>query len=569
MTPSKRPSRKGDAKNKDAQPPSGEEHETPQRPGEIARDTGELHRLLVETVRDYAIFALDPHGHILTWNAGAERFKGYKADEIVGKHFSIFYPRNLVAEGFPEFELRTAANTGRFEDEGWRVRKDGTRFWANVVITALRSPDGELLGYAKVTRDLTKRREAEEALRESEERFRLLIEGVRDYAIFMLDPDGRVATWNAGAERIKGYRANEIVGEHFSRFYTREDLASRKPERELRIATETGTYEEEGLRVRKDGATFWASVLITALRNKSGELVGFAKVTRDLTERRASQERAIADAQRVAAEEAARRSAEERASELHDLNDQLQRRTKEAEDARARADQANRAKSDFLAAMSHELRTPLNAIGGYAEILSMGLSGPVSDEQREQLGRIKRSQSHLLGIITDILNFSRIEAGKLSYDLRPLSLQAVMESVGVILLPQAMGRGLTLDVTGEAEHLVALADRGKVEQIVLNLVSNAVKFTNEGKVEVRALRLTDSRVGVQVRDTGVGIPSEQLHAIFEPFFQVGRTLTSPAEGTGLGLAISRDLARAMGGDITVESIEGTGSTFTLVLPAVT
>ncbi|HET9684979.1 MAG TPA: PAS domain S-box protein, partial [Gemmatimonadaceae bacterium] len=178
-----------------------------------ASASSDLFRLLVSSVRDYAIFALDPDGVILTWNAGAERIKGYRADEIIGKHFSIFYPHELVAEGFPAFELRTAANTGRFEDEGWRLRKDGSRFWANVVITALRDEQGALVGFAKVTRDLTERREAEEALRESEERFRLLVEGVRDYAIFMLDPEGRVSTWNAGAERIKGYRAREIIGQ--------------------------------------------------------------------------------------------------------------------------------------------------------------------------------------------------------------------------------------------------------------------------------------------------------------------------------------------------------------------
>jgi PAS domain S-box-containing protein len=253
--------------------PGGNKPASPTAPSSnsrISQETGELHRLLVESVQDYAIFALDANGYILSWNAGAQRFKGYTADEIIGKHFSIFYPRELVLEGFPEFELRTAANTGRFEDEGWRIRKDGTRFWANVVITALRDKSGTLIGYAKVTRDLTERREAEEALRESEERFRLLVEGVKDYAIFMLDPTGRVATWNEGAERINGYRAKEIVGQHFSRFYPEVDVADGKPARELEIASRTGKYEEEGWRVRKDGTRLWASFLITAIRNRTG-----------------------------------------------------------------------------------------------------------------------------------------------------------------------------------------------------------------------------------------------------------------------------------------------------------
>jgi PAS domain S-box-containing protein len=556
--------------------------EAPSRSGGISHETGELHRLLVESVQDYAIFALDPDGYILSWNAGAQRFKGYTADEIIGKHFSIFYPRELVAEGFPDFELRTAANTGRFEDEGWRIRKDGSRFWANVVITALRSKKtGELLGFAKVTRDLTERREAEEALRESEERFRLLVEGVKDYAIFMLDPTGRVATWNEGAERINGYRTKEIVGQHFSKFYPPEDVAAKKPQRELEIASRTGKYEEEGWRVRKNGEKFWSSVLITALRNKAGELVGFGKVTRDLTERRAAEQRAIADARKVAAEEAARHEAELREKELRDLADkltaqteELAARTQEAEDARhradesrARADEANRAKSQFLAAMSHELRTPLNAIGGYAELLAMGVSGPVTPQQQEQLGRIKRSQDHLLGIINDILNFSKIEAGQLNYETGPVVLKEVIDSVILMVTPQARGKGLRFEDDGCRPDVVAHADRAKVEQIVLNLVSNAVKFTSEGGSITMSCDLRgDDNVILKVKDTGSGIPPDKFEAVFEPFVQVGRTLTSTREGAGLGLAISRDLARAMGGDIKLESQVDVGSEFRLILP---
>ena len=547
----------------------------------IAHETGDLHRLLVQSVRDYAIFALDPNGVILSWNAGAERFKGYTADEIIGKHFSIFYPRELVEEGFPEFELRTAANTGRFEDEGWRIRKDGSRFWANVVITALRGKDGKLLGYAKVTRDLTERREAEEALRESEERFRLLVEGVKDYAIFMLDPTGRVATWNEGAERIKGYRAKEIIGKHFSEFYPEEDKAAHKPERELETAKRLGKYDEEGKRVRRDGTIFWASVTITAIRNKTGELIGFAKVTRDLTERRAAEQRSLEDARRLAGEEAARRAAETREHELRALADQLrdqakelEERTREAEDARehasdslARADEANRAKSQFLAAMSHELRTPLNAIGGYTDLLTMGLSGPITAQQQEQLGRIRRSQEHLLGIINDILNFSRLEAGQLTYNIVPVAISDVVESVAQMIMPQAKSKGLKLDDEGCRNGAVALADRSKVEQIVLNLVSNAVKFTSSGGKITLSCDARKNRIILTVLDTGSGIPKDKLEAIFEPFVQVGRTLTSSREGAGLGLAISRDLARGMGGDITVDSRVGVGSEFKLTLPA--
>jgi PAS domain S-box-containing protein len=248
----------------------------------------EQFRLLVSGVQDYAIFMLDPGGHIVTWNVGAERIKGYQAEEIIGRHFSVFYPPEDLARGKTEHELEVANRTGKYEEEGWRLRKDGSRFWASVVITALRDQTGELRGFGKVTRDLTERRKSEGELRAHEERFRLLVSGVRDYAIFMLDPGGHIVTWNAGAERIKGYQAEEIIGRHFSVFYPPEDLAAGKTERELEVATRTGKYEEEGWRLRKDGSRFWASVVITALRGNDGALFGFSKVTRDITERRES-----------------------------------------------------------------------------------------------------------------------------------------------------------------------------------------------------------------------------------------------------------------------------------------
>ena len=543
-------------------------------PGGIAHDSGDLYQLLVESVWDYAIFALDPQGYILSWNAGAERFKGYTADEAIGKHFSIFYPAQLVAEGFPEFELQTAIRVGRFEDQGWRVRKDGSQFWANVTITALWDATGAHVGFAKVTRDLTERREAEEELRASEERFRLLVDGVKDYALFMLDPAGRIETWNPGAERIKGYHASEIIGQHFSKFYPSADVTARKPERELEIASREGRYQEEGWRVRKDGGLFWANVVITALHNRAGELVGYAKLTRDLTERRAAHERALEDARRVAIQETARLMAEDRQAELKELADklrlqtiELEARTRESEEARARADEANRAKSQFLAAMSHELRTPLNAIGGYSDLLMMELSGPVTEGQREQLGRIKRSQQHLLGVINDILNFSRIEAGQLAYHFGPVPLHDVIDDVLHMVAPQAQAKQLRFEGLDARTNIVAWADQAKVEQIVLNLMSNAVKFTAPGgTISLSCELLGDDRAAVVVRDTGCGVAESQRQAIFEPFVQVGRTLSNMREGTGLGLAISRDLARAMHGDIVVESTLDVGSTFTLTLP---
>jgi PAS domain S-box-containing protein len=506
--------------------------ETP--PTQSSLESPGLYRLLVESVRDYAIFALDATGHILTWNRGAERLKGYSIDQIVGKHFSVFYPEEDKARGKPAWELEVAEAEGRFEDEGWRVRRDGSLFWANVIITALRNEQGTLVGFAKVTRDLTERRRTEETLRESELRFRLIVQSVRDYGIFMLDPAGYVASWNEGAERIHGYTAQEIVGRHFSVFYGPEDLAAGKPTWELEVAKTEGRFEDPGgWRVRKDGSLFWGNVVITALRDETGAFFGFAKVTRDLTERKAAQERAVDDARRIAEIEA-----------------------------------SSRAKSEFLASMSHELRTPLNAIGGYAELIEMGLGGSVTGQQREYLARIRSSQQHLLRIINDLLNYSRIEAGQVAYESVPVAMDAVIDTVVAMVLPQATSKHVTLEKGAAGDGVQALGDRVKIEQSLLNLVSNAVKFTPaEGRVRV-SCEVDGDFVYVRVADTGPGIPPEKVAEIFEPFVQLGRSLSSGHEGVGLGLAISRDLARAMGGDVTVASTFGHGATFTLALPRV-
>ena len=361
--------------------------------------------------------------------------------------------------------------------------------------------------------------------------YELLVESVRDYAIFALDSEGHVATWNRGAERLKGYKPSEIIGRHFSTFYPAEDIANRKPERELEIAMKEGRVEDEGWRIRKDGTRFWANVIITALFDESGKHVGFAKVTRDLTERRRSELQAIEDARRL-----------------------------------AQAEAANKAKAEFLAAMSHELRTPLNAIGGFAELLRLGIHGPVTDEQKEDLDRISGSQRHLLGIINDILNFSRVEAGKIEYNLRPIDLVHTMDSVVNMIRPLAAAKSIELRVEECPRRISALADPPKTEQIMINLISNAVAFTESGGSISVGCGFAEDGVWIRVRDSGIGIAPEKLDSIFEPFVQVGRSLTTSHKGTGLGLAISRDLAKGMGGDLTVESKVGEGSTFTVWLP---
>ena len=361
--------------------------------------------------------------------------------------------------------------------------------------------------------------------------YQLLIESVRDYAIFVLDADGRVATWNIGAERLKGYKPSEIIGRHFSTFYGEEDLRARKPWKELEVAIADGRVEDEGWRIRKDGTRFWANVIITALRDDSGNLIGFAKVTRDLTERRLAELKAIDDARRLSESEA-----------------------------------ANKAKADFLAAMSHELRTPLNAIGGFAQLMSMGVHGPVSEQQKEDLDRISASQRHLLGIINDILNFSRIEAGRIEYHIVPVDLASTIRSVFDMVQPLALSKSINLEIQECPPGISGLADISKTEQILINLVSNAVNFTPAGGTISIGCGFADSGVWIRVRDTGVGIAEDKLESIFEPFVQVGRSFTTGHRGTGLGLAISREMARGMSGDLTVESELGKGSSFTVWLP---
>jgi PAS domain S-box-containing protein len=411
--------------------------------------------------------------------------------------------------------------------------------------------------------------------------YQLLVDQVEDYAIFALDPSGCVISWNSGAARLKGYAANEIIGRHFSAFYPEEDLRKAKPGHELEVAAEVGRFEDEGWRLRKDGSRFWANVVITALRDETGLLVGFARITRDLTARRAAEKKA----RELAAETAARAASEEQNRELEELNGRLMTAIRSAEiarrdasaaeererEARTVAENANRAKGEFLAAMSHELRTPLNAIAGHIDLLSMDLYGPLAVQQREALGRIKRAQQHLLGLIDDLLSFARIEGGKVEYRLQTVVLQELMTDVAPMIGPQLSAKGLRYDVRLPDDRIEVAADREKLIQIILNLLSNAVKFTESGgTIAVSETRADGAGAGrtlnLRVSDTGIGIPKDKLQAIFDPFVQLATSHSARHEGTGLGLAISRDLARGMGGDLLVELNSGKGATFVVVLP---
>jgi PAS domain S-box-containing protein len=818
-------------------------------------------RLLVESVTDYAIFMLDPDGYVATWNAGAEKIKGYSADEIAGKHFSVFYVEADVAAGKPASLLEAAARDGRVEDEGWRVRKDGTRFWANVVITALRDASGQLRGFGKVTRDSTERRAAEEHLRQSEERFHSLVDAVLDYAIYMLDPEGHVATWNPGAQRLKGYSAAEIVGKSFTTFFPPEDAAEGKPERELAEARRHGRFEDEGWRVRKDGTRFWANAILTAVHDDQGTLIGFAKVTRDLTARREAEEnerRLIRErAARNAAEEAERkvRDSEERyralsarleiilegvadgitvldragalvfansaaarlfgfesaevlmraspgpvtdhfdlfdeqgrpfntqllparlviqgapsatatvhihdratgrrwwsairsspvlaqdgttelviniwhdvtaahrsnrdsrylaeatvalgssmetdeflaafarglvpeladwcsiyllegdrlrnvvsthadpeklafaqeyqrrfppdpskpgiwnvvrslKPEIHnDIGDAFLQRAasdadqlamlravgmkavavapillgttvlgvisiistdsirrydnshlallmqlgeraaiaidraqlyRAAQEAARAAEEANRAKDDFLATVSHELRTPLSAILGWATLLKDRVSDP---EFVKPIQSIHRNAQAQVRIIEDILDVSRIISGKFHIDPKPVDLLEVARQALDVVRPSAVAKSISLTLTSERQFCLLVGDPERLQQVIWNLLTNAVKFTPSGGSVSLAIAQVDHQVVVTVTDTGSGVEPSFLPYVFDRFRQADASSTRSTGGLGLGLSIVKHIVERHGGRVEAFSRgRGTGATFSIRLP---
>jgi len=488
--------------------------------GEPLRRSEERFRLLVEGVIDYAIFILDRGGHISTWNAGAERIKGYRAHEIIGKHFSIFYPPEAVTRGVPAHELEVAQREGRLEDEGWRLRKDGTPFWANVVITVLRDDSGRHLGFSKVTRDLTDRRRQEEALRHSEERFRLMVESVRDYAIFMLDPGGYITSWNAGAERIKGYRPAEIIGKHFTVFYPPDALARGLPEHELEVAQREGRCEDEGWRLRKDGTRFWANVVITALFDATGRLRGFAKVTRDLTER-------------------------ERLEAL---------------------ELKGRQTSEFLAMLGHELRNPLAPIRNAVEIIR---ARDVKDPRVSWASdAIDRQVNHLSRLVEDLLDMSRIASGKVTFHKEPLDLAVLVSHVVEPTRLLLEERKHSLSLTLPDEPLRVNGDVTRLSQVVLNLLNNAAKYTPRGGQIWVTLRREDGQAILSVRDNGIGMAPDLVPRVFDLFIQGERALDRSEGGLGIGLTLVRKLVGHHGGTVDAFSAgPGQGSEFVVRLPA--
>jgi PAS domain S-box-containing protein len=474
----------------------------------------ERFRQLVDSVTEYAIFILTLDGKIASWNAGAQRIKGYRAEEIVGKHFSTFYPKEDVESGKPQRELETAAREGHHVEEGWRIRKNGERFWAHVSLSALRDSEGRLTGFSRVTRDVSELRDANEALRQSEERLRLMVEAVRDYAIFLLDSDGRVATWNVGAERLKGYKAEEIIGKHFSIFYPEAARRRDHPSEELRRAKAEGRYEEEGFRVRKDGSQFWANVVITALFDQEGRHLGFTKVTRDFTE------------------------------------------TKNLREAQL----AVQLRDEFLATAGHELRTPLSAL--LMQVQGLARSTRIEDARlKQRLEKAATAGVRLEKLISQILDVSRINVGRLVLERERMRLDTVVREV--------MDRFADLAAESQCPIVLRLDpvegmwDRVRLEQVITNLVTNALKFGRDEPVEVETVQEGQEAV-LRVIDHGIGIAPEDQKKIFERFERVKGT--RDYGGFGLGLWITRSIVDAVGGTISVQSAPGKGSTFTVKLP---
>jgi PAS domain S-box-containing protein len=479
-------------------------------------------RLLVEGITDYAIYMLDPEGHVANWNKGAERIKGYKAKDIVGKHFSVFYTPEDQAIGLPRRALEIARKEKHFLTEGWRVRKDGTRFFASVVIDPI-FEKRKLVGFAKITRDITERQNALTELSKSESQFKTLVGGVTDYALYMLDPTGVVSNWNVGGERIKGYSAEEIVGQHFSRFYTPVDQAAGKPARALEIALETGHYEEEGWRVRKDGSFFWASVVIDPIRNDAGELIGFAKITRDISERKEAQEK-LSVMQRQLAE-----------SQKFDALGQL------------------------TGGVAHDFNNLLMIISGSIHTIRKDITG---EKALRALQSIEGASQRAASLTRQLLTFARRQS------VQP---QTIELTERLDMLRDALNSGLgsavslTIDIADDVWNIVA--DPNEFETALVNLVVNARDAMPEGgSVIISAENIPEkAQVAISVEDTGVGIPDDIAAKVFDPFF----TTKAVGKGTGLGLSQVHGFAHQAGGAVGLKSVLGGGTTITIYLPKAT
>jgi PAS domain S-box-containing protein len=488
-------------------------------------------QLLVESVLEYAIYLLDVDGRVASWNAGAERITGYTEPEILGQPLSQFYTREDKGLGLPLRALRTAAEVGRHEEEGWRVRKDGSRFRASVVIDAIHDNTGALVGFAKITRDITERQAAQDALRASERQLRMLVAGMTDHAFYMLDPNGIVTSWNAGAERIKGYSADEIIGRHFSLFYTEADRAAGMPTRTLRSSLDGGRYEAEGWRVRKDGTLFWANIVVEPILEEDNTLIGFGKITRDVTERR--------NAQRA-----------------------LQRTQEQLAQA-----QKMEALGQLTGGVAHDFNNLLMIVSGHVQLLRSSIAD--NPQAVRAADAIELAARRGEALTRRLLTFSRRQ--KLNPE--PVELATRVDAFRT-MLSSSLRSGVVLAFAGLENLWPIQVDLGEFELALMNLVLNARDAMPEGgtitvaaenvtlRPGQRGLDLRGDFVALTVTDEGVGIPDDILLKVFDPFFT-----TKPADqGTGLGLSQVHGFAHQSGGNVTIRSQVGRGTSVTLYVP---
>jgi PAS domain S-box-containing protein len=488
----------------------------------------------VASVSDYLIFAVSLQRRIQTWNPGGVLTHGYKPGEVIGQLLDVLYTEEDREKGVPAAGLEIARLTGRHDTEGWRIRKDGTAFWASVTVTALHGDDGKLVGFVNVVRDMTDKRSAHEAVLESERRFRMLVDGVTDYAIFMLSPEGVVTNWNVGARRIKGYATEEIVGSHFSRFYTPEDAAKGLPQRGLTAAEREGRFEAEGWRVRKDGTRFWAHVVIDAIRDEGGALAGFAKITRDITER----------------------------LEANRLLDETRTALFQS--------QKMEAIGKLTGGVAHDFNNVLQVLRGNLELLANRHVG--DGWTRERLDKTLDAVERGAKLASQLLAFGRQQP------LRPVVINLAPAIRGMDdLLRRALGEMIEVETVVAGGLWNTLVDIHQLENVILNLAINARDAMPDGgrlTMELANAMLDDSYVAglpdvpagqyvmLAVTDTGAGMPPDVAERAFDPFF----TTKPEGVGTGLGLSTAYGFVKQSGGHTRIYSEVGHGTTVKIYLP---
>lgn len=500
----------------------------PSAPANQPNHPEDRYRLLVEAVVDYAIYMLDTNGLIRSWNSGAKRIKQYDQSEVLGKHFSLFYTPEDLASDLPGRALKSADESGRFEGEGWRVRKDGTRLWALVIIDPIRAEDGSLIGFAKVTRDLTERRAAEQALRQSEQQFSLLVQGVTDYALYMLDPNGIITTWNAGAQRIKGYEPAEVIGRHYSMFFQADDVANHVPQHALATVVREGRYEGQGWRVRKDGTRFLVHVVIDPIRNEQGELIGYAKITRDVTE-----------------------------------SVQAQQEIKETREALFQA-QKMESLGQLTGGIAHDFNNLLMVILGSLELARKRV--PQDSKVQSLLNNAIAGAQRGATLTQRMLAFARRQ----ELDPQPVDVGGLIRNMSDLLC-RMLGAGIRVDTQFPLVLRPVLVDMSQLEMAVMNLVINARDaMGGEGRILISAREDSfpgsppgsDRLICIAVIDTGPGMSEATLQRAMEPFF----TTKGAGKGTGLGLSMVHGLAAQSKGHFVLKSVVGEGTRAELWLP---